>query len=671
MEEVDLGLVERACRGPAPGRELILARDAPGLPVRNRTRAGPVRAPRERIAARAPLRAHPPCRASPPGPFHIGTAPGRHAAVPRARIGDVPPTLDSLMTLARFPNRALPALLLVAAAPVALAQDAGDDAPPSAPEGLFANPYSATAAGVAWRAADDDVGIAGYEVTLDGEVVQQGDARSYIDFELEPATTYRVGVTAIDTAGQRSAPAFVEFSTRGAASAGPAPAAAPAPVGGLRANVYSTTALGLIWTRPDAPGLRYEVSRDGEALGETDGVTFVDTGLVPGRYVYEIVAIDRGGARSEPARIEVSTVDEGDPDGAAEIPDGEAPAPDAGGEGGDVAPAGNSVLDVIARAADDGTESLDALVSLLSAFPELAEALDDETATFTVFAPTDEAIAASGADALDPEALEEVIAYHGVPGTAFNAMALEAGTSFPVTLETAQGGTVEIVDDGDGSLSVVDAAGTPVALDRIIDSASNGVVYVIDAVLSPPAAPDGDAAGNADDDADGEVPDGADPATPGVQGPADPAGDGGTILDVAGEAEGLGTLVSVLGGYPDLVELLGDGSAELLVFAPTDDAFAAADLGGLDAAAVRNVLEYHVVPGATVDLSASDDGAASSVTLITAQGATLELVASGPDRLSVIDSAGNAVPVEATVDTASNGTVFVVGSVLAAPPLAP
>ena len=85
---------------------------------------------------------------------------------------------------------------------------------------------------------------------------------------------------------------------------------------------------------------------------------------------------------------------------------------------------------------------------------------------------------------------------------------------------------------------------------------------------------------------------------------------------------------------------------------------------------VENVLEYHVVTGATFDLSATGDGVAST-TLTTAQGGTLDLVADGTGALTVIDATGNSVPVEATVDSASNGLILVIGSVLSPPPAAP
>ena len=524
----------------------------------------------------------------------------------------------------RPPFDAALAITLSAVTGTALAQSA-EDAAPSVPTGLSANAYSATAAGVAWMPAEDDVGIGGYEVTLDGEIVQQGGARSYIDFELTPATAYRVGVTAIDTAGQRSETAFVEFSTDGGTTAG----SGPAPIEGLRASVYSPTALGLAWTRPAAPGLRYEISRDDDVLGETDGTSFVDTDLTPGAYRYEVVAIDADGARSEPTGLDVATVE------------------DAGsGDEADPTPSdGNTILDIAVTA-----DGFDTLVEVLGGYPDLVGTLGDETAELTVFAPTDEAFAAAPLGGAGVDEIERILAYHVVPGTVFNTLALEEGTSIPTLLETAEGGSLEIVDDGDGSLSVVDAGGNAVAIDTVVDSASNGVIYVIDAVLSPPPVTDedGDAGG---DEGSGE------PETP-------PAA--GTIVEVAALADGFDSLIEVLGGYPDLVAALDDEAAELIVFAPTDEAFAATDLGGLGVDGIENVLAYHVVAvDETLELPV---GEGESTTLTTVQGGTLDIVADGAGGLSVTDAAGNSVPVEATVDTASNGVIYVVGSVLSAPP---
>ena len=111
----------------------------------------------------------------------------------------------------------------------------------------------------------------------------------------------------------------------------------------------------------------------------------------------------------------------------------------------------------------------------------LAGALSDESASLTVFAPTEEAFAAlpeGTLDALlaDPDALANILTYH-VLGSAVtvSAAAELAGT----TVETLNGGEVALTARG-ADLYVNEAK--VVAYDI---EASNGVIHVIDTVLLP------------------------------------------------------------------------------------------------------------------------------------------------------------------------------------------
>jgi uncharacterized surface protein with fasciclin (FAS1) repeats len=100
---------------------------------------------------------------------------------------------------------------------------------------------------------------------------------------------------------------------------------------------------------------------------------------------------------------------------------------------------------------------------------------------FTVFAPTDEAFAklpAGTVEALlaDREALRNVLLYHVVPGRIMAADVVRAGMAHPATV---QGQTLNVrVRDGK---VLVDGA-TVVAADV---NASNGVIHVIDTVVTP------------------------------------------------------------------------------------------------------------------------------------------------------------------------------------------
>lgn len=99
---------------------------------------------------------------------------------------------------------------------------------------------------------------------------------------------------------------------------------------------------------------------------------------------------------------------------------------------------------------------------------------------FTVFAPTDRAFARlAGLDELmsQPETLRRILLYHVVPGM---VSAAEVAAQSP--LETALPGAV---------IAIRVVAGTVYAGEAIVTitdiEASNGVIHVIDTVLTPPS----------------------------------------------------------------------------------------------------------------------------------------------------------------------------------------
>jgi|GEM_PF-7059997 len=92
----------------------------------------------------------------------------------------------------------------------------------------------------------------------------------------------------------------------------PPPPGVDAPTG-FRVLVYSAGALELFWDRVPATALRYEVSRDGETVGTTDG-TSLYLGATDARRAatYEVVAIAPDGRRSVASSVEVGTGGTGD-----------------------------------------------------------------------------------------------------------------------------------------------------------------------------------------------------------------------------------------------------------------------------------------------------------------------------------------------------------------------
>lgn len=125
-----------------------------------------------------------------------------------------------------------------------------------------------------------------------------------------------------------------------------------------------------------------------------------------------------------------------------------------------------------------GTPDLSTLVEALTA-AELAKTLEGP-GPYTVFAPTNEAFEALGDTLntlLEPEnqaELAEVLTYHVVPGE-LTASELSNGEK----LETIQGDDLEVKIDGEE----VTINGAKVVTPDV--QASNGVVHVIDEVLTP------------------------------------------------------------------------------------------------------------------------------------------------------------------------------------------
>ena len=254
---------------------------------------------------------------------------------------------------------------------------------------------------------------------------------------------------------------------------------------------------------------------------------------------------------------------------------------------------------------------------------------------FTVFAPTDDAFAAA-LDALgltaeellaSPE-LGSILAYHVVAGEVDAATAISLDGQ---SAETVNGASIDIsVVDGNVMINNATVIGADVA-------ASNGIIHIIDTVLLPPT-----------DDATTEDAMADDP---------------GTIVDVAVGAGSFTTLVAAV-AEAGLVETLS-GAGPFTVFAPTDDAFAAAlDALGLTAEELLaspelgSILAYHVVAG-EVD----------AATAISLDGQSAETVNGASIDISVVD--GNVMINNATVIgadvAASNGIIHIIDTVLLPP----
>ena len=272
-------------------------------------------------------------------------------------------------------------------------------------------------------------------------------------------------------------------------------------------------------------------------------------------------------------------------------------------------PPSNTVADIIVNSENHNT--LEAAVTAAG----LAETLSGN-GPFTVFAPTDDAFAALPAGTLDAlladpsGALTDILLYHVI-----GAKVMSTDLSDGQMAETLLGKDVKVTINNDG-VFINDAKVTVADIE-----ADNGVVHVINAVLTPPS---------------------------------------NTVVDIIVNSENHTTLEAAVTAAGLAETLSGDGP--FTVFAPTDDAFAALPAGTIDAlladpsGALTDILLYHVI-GAKVMSTDLSDGQMAETLL-------------GKDVKVTINNDGvfiNDAKVTVADIEADNGVVHVINAVLTPP----
>ncbi len=270
------------------------------------------------------------------------------------------------------------------------------------------------------------------------------------------------------------------------------------------------------------------------------------------------------------------------------------------------------------------TPQLSSLVTALTKYPDLVSLLSND-GTYTVFAPNNDAFTAllgaigqTSIDDIPEDVLKSVLQHHVYTSAALQASQVTSGT-----ITMAGGESVEIVSDENG---VTVGNATVIAIDGI---GTNGVVHVVDSVIVPPSM------------------------LPIV----------GTIVAPAYFNKDFTTLIAaVLAADPSVLELLlsnGPDGNGLTLFAPTNDAFAAAgitDVNGADA-----ILAYHLVNGTVMQAMLPDSGIAAA-----------EVPTLNGENIYVTNAGGavsinGTTTVTATDIAGSNGVVHVIDRTLIPP----
>jgi fibronectin type 3 domain-containing protein len=160
-----------------------------------------------------------------------------------------------------------------------------------AAEGNFA-----TTAQLIWAASTDNVGVAGYHILRNGQMVGTTSLQGYSDLGLTPGTTYQYTITAFDASGNTSLPSpTLAYRTTTSAT--------PSVPTQLTATTVTLSQITLTWNVPASPhGISsYEIfkgltSNSLSAYAGSATNSYTDTAVAPGvTFYYAVLAIDNLG----------------------------------------------------------------------------------------------------------------------------------------------------------------------------------------------------------------------------------------------------------------------------------------------------------------------------------------------------------------------------------------
>jgi len=176
---------------------------------------------------------------------------------------------------------------------------------PTAPDAPIVTGTTPTSIALFWGPSIDNVGVAGYDVYVNGSKVGSTAALSYTFGGLSCDTSYALGVEAYDVAGNRSPRASLVATT----SACPDIQAPSAP-SNLTNTGASETSLSLSWSAStDNVGVAgYDVYRNGGKLGSTASTSYTFSGLACGtNYTLGVAAYDTSGNHSAVVSVSAAT----------------------------------------------------------------------------------------------------------------------------------------------------------------------------------------------------------------------------------------------------------------------------------------------------------------------------------------------------------------------------
>jgi chitodextrinase len=183
-----------------------------------------------------------------------------------------------------------------------------DITPPTPPTNLAAAVASQTQVNLSWTASTDNVGVVGYDVYRNGNLIGATSGTTYVDTGLAPNIAYNYTVSAYDGAGNVS-------SLSNQASITIADTTPPSVPTNLTATSFSSSQINLAWTAStDNVGVTgYKVYQNGVQIATTASTSYQNTGLSANTaYTYTVAAYDAAGnvsAQSTSASATTANID--------------------------------------------------------------------------------------------------------------------------------------------------------------------------------------------------------------------------------------------------------------------------------------------------------------------------------------------------------------------------
>ncbi|MBF7155478.1 MULTISPECIES: lytic polysaccharide monooxygenase [Bacillus] len=173
---------------------------------------------------------------------------------------------------------------------------------PSIPNGIQAQKVTANSIELAWNTSTDNVGVKGYQIFRNGEMIDTVPGTHFIDKKLQPSTEYSYTVKAIDAAGnvsKESAVLTVKTTVETPDTE------APTQPKGLHSMGTTASSVDLMWSPSDDNiGVdHYDIYRETEGslkkIATSNTTSYMDKNLLPNTtYKYVVRAVDVAGNES-------------------------------------------------------------------------------------------------------------------------------------------------------------------------------------------------------------------------------------------------------------------------------------------------------------------------------------------------------------------------------------